>query len=227
MPRRKRLAPIGIPQHIVQRGNNRQLCFVSDKDMKAYANWLYEGSIKYGVQIHAWVFMRNHVHLLVTPLEENAPSRLMQLIGRHYVRYFNFTYQRSGTLWEGRFHSCLIESNRYLLNCQKYIELNPVRAGIVRSPADYRWSSYQANGLGINSKLLSPHPIYTQLGKTKFERLARYRELFDENIEGGLLQDIRYSLNKSLVLGTGMFKSEVEELVGYDISPKRLGRPAA
>lgn len=210
MPRRKRLAPIGIPQHIVQRGNNRQLCFVSDKDMKAYANWLYEGSIKYGVQIHAWVFMRNHVHLLVTPLEENAPSRLMQFIGRHYVRYFNFTYQRSGTLWEGRFHSCLIESNRYLLNCQKYIELNPVRAGIVRSPADYRWSSYQANGLGINSKLLSPHPIYTQLGKTKFERLARYRELFDENIEGAYCRIFATHLTKAWFLALACLKAKLK-----------------
>lgn len=105
MPRRARLCPIGVPQHIVQRGNNRQVCFASDADMAAYANWLNEGSVKYGVKIHAWVFMTNHIHLLVTPESNLASSRMMQYVGRHYVPYFNYAYQRTGTLWEGRYHS--------------------------------------------------------------------------------------------------------------------------
>jgi putative transposase len=133
MPRRPRLCPAGVPQHVVQRGNNRQVCFASDEDLKAYAYWLHEGSQKYQVEIHAWVFMTNHVHLLVTPVEDMAIGRMMQHIGRHYVRYFNYTYCRTGTLWEGRYHSCLVQETAYLLACQRYIELNPVRAGMVES----------------------------------------------------------------------------------------------
>ena len=227
MPRRVRLGPPGVAQHIVQRGNNRQVCFSSDEDLKAYANWLYEGSVKFNVAVHAWVFMTNHVHLLVTPLQENASSSLMQFLGRQYVRHFNYTHQRSGTLWEGRFHSCLVQSDMHLLGCQRYIELNPVRAGMVKDPADYCWSSYQANGLGINAKLLTPHPMYTQLGKTKLERIALYRELFNGQVDGELLQDIRYSLSRGLILGTDRFKQEVEELVGYSVNPKKRGRTSA
>ena len=121
MPRRLRLCPPGVPQHVVQRGNNRQPCFASDADLKAYAHWLHEGSLKCFVKIHAWVFMSNHVHLMLTPLEEMSVSRLMQYIGRHYVPYFNHIQQRTGTLWEGRFHSSIIQESAYLLSCQRYI----------------------------------------------------------------------------------------------------------
>ena len=227
MPRRIRLCPAGIPQHIVQRGNNRQACFASDNDIKAYAHWLYEASSMFGVQVHAWVFMTNHVHLLVTPMEAMATSKMMQTIGRQYVRYFNYTHQRSGTLWEGRYHSSLVQEETFLLGCQRYIELNPVRAGMVDDPANYRWSSYQVNALGVESKLLTPHPLYLQLGKTKPQRLSRYRELFQAHIDGELLFDIRYALNKGLVLGTESFKAEVEELTGRRVHPMKRGRPRA
>ena len=120
----------------MQRGNDRQVCFTSDKDIAAYAHWLHEGAVKYEVLIHAWVFMTNHVHLLVTPCVDMASSRLMQFIGRHYVRHFNYTYRRSGTLWEGRYHSCLVQAEAYLLSCQRYMGLNPVRANMVADPAD-------------------------------------------------------------------------------------------
>lgn len=225
MPRRTRLCPAGIPQHVVQRGNNRQVCFASDDDLKAYANWLFEASQKYRVQVHAWVFMTNHVHLLVTPGEEMAIGRMMQHIGRHYVRYFNYSYGRTGTLWEGRYHSCLVQENVYFLSCQRYIELNPVRAGMVKDPADYSWSSYQSNGLGIDSKILTPHTLYLQLGSSKPERLRNYRELFESHVDTKLLNDIRYSLNKGLVLGTEKFKSQVEELTGRRVRPASRGRP--
>jgi len=130
MARLPRLCLSGIPQHIIQRGNNRQICFASNEDFAAYAYWLNEYSAKYEIAIHAWVFMTNHVHLLVTPGTTDGLSKMMQSLGRQYVRYFNYTYRRSGTLWEGRFKSCVIEAENYLLSCQRYIELNPVRAGI-------------------------------------------------------------------------------------------------
>ena len=128
MPRKPRFNLIGIPQHVIQRGNNRQVCFASDEDFAAYAHWLHEYSIKFQVSIHAWVFMTNHVHLLMTPATKDGISKLMQSLGRRYVQYFNYTYKRTGTLWEGRFKSCVVDADNYLLLCQRYIELNPVRA---------------------------------------------------------------------------------------------------
>jgi len=181
----------------------------------------------FGVQVHAWVFMTNHVHLLVTPMEDMATSKMMQAIGRQYVRYFNYTHQRSGTLWEGRYHSSLVQEETFLLGCQRYIELNPVRAGMVDDPANYRWSSYRVNALGLESKLLTPHPLYLQLGKTKPQQFSRYRELFQPHIDDELLIDIRYALNKGLVLGTDRFKAEVEELTGRRVQPMKRGRPRA
>lgn len=175
MARLSRLAPIGVPQHIIQRGNNRQICFACDQDLAAYARWLYEYSKGFSVSIHGWVFMTNHVHLLATPYESGAISNMMQALGRRYVRYFNRQYRRSGTLWEGRFKASLVQSEIYLLLCQRYIELNPVRANMVCDPAEYSWSSYRCNGLGINSTLCTPHEEYLRLGQTKQSRLAAYQ----------------------------------------------------
>ena len=145
MARLPRFCPSGVAQHIIQRGNNRQVCFASNEDLAAYAYWLKLYSNEFDVDVHAWVFMTNHVHLLVTPSTDDGVSKFMQSLGRHYVRYFNKVYKRSGTLWEGRFKSCLVQSEEYLLQCYRYIELNPVRANMVNDPADYIWSSYQCN----------------------------------------------------------------------------------
>lgn len=183
MARLSRVSPIGIPQHIVQRGNNRQVCFGGEEDMKAYLNWLKKFSKKYFVDVHAWVLMTNHVHLLCTPQAEQAISQMMQSIGRMYVQYYNYTYQRSGTLWEGRFKSSLIQSERYLLELYRYIELNPVRANMVKEPSEYRWSSYACNGLGVKTDLQTPHPLYLALGRTEDERLENYRELFKAHVD--------------------------------------------
>ena len=155
MPRK---CPPGYPVHVVHRGNNRQACFVAASDYKAYAHWLFEASVKFGVQIHAWVFMTNHVHLLMTPEKPDGVSRCMQYLGRHYVRYFNTTYGRTGTLYEGRFKSSIVQSQYYLLACLRYIELNPVRAAMVKDPAEYAWSSYRAHALGAQVKMWEPHP---------------------------------------------------------------------
>ena len=165
MARLLRVCPVSIPQHVIQRGNNRQVCFASEQDFTAYAGWLKDYSKKYQVDIHAWVLMTNHVHLLCTPRIPNAVSLMMQSLGRHYVRYFNFSYKRTGTLWEGRFKSCLVQEESYLIQLYRYIELNPVRAGMVEQPSDYVWSSYPTNALGKASEICTPHPLYLALGR--------------------------------------------------------------
>ena len=201
MARLPRLCLPGVPQHIIQRGINRQACFVSDKDFSAYAYWLDKSARKYQVAVHSWVFMTNHVHILVTPQTEQGVSRMMQAIGRHYVRYFNHTYGRTGTLWEGRFKSCLVDAEDYLLACHRYIELNPVRAGMVAVPEDYTWSSYRANGFGQQMKLWTPHRVYLDLGATTRERAAAYRELFTGHIDERLVRQIRKATNRGMILG--------------------------
>lgn len=174
------------------------------------------------VEIHAWVFMTNHVHLLVTPATANGVSKMMQALSQRYVRYFNYTYQRSGTLWEGRYKSCVVDAENYLLICQRYIELNPVRAGIVDSPADYYWSSYQTNGLGRTSAICTPHPIYLSLGVNTTARLQAYRELFKAQIDDDVPL-IRVATNKGLAIGNDRFKKEVELLSGRRVTEKKRG----
>lgn len=225
MARLSRVSPIGVPQHIVQRGNNRQVCFASDEDMKAYLNWLKEFSKKYLVDVHAWVLMTNHVHILCTPYEEGAISKMMQSIGRMYVRYYNYTYQRSGTLWEGRFKSSLIQSERYLLELHRYIELNPVRADMVDEPSEYSWSSYGCNALGVETALQTPHELYLALGKTKNDRLENYRQLFKAHVGVELLKEIRDSVNKGLALGNERFVMQIEALTEKRVTPRKAGRP--
>ncbi|MGD2130989.1 MAG: transposase, partial [Lysobacterales bacterium] len=188
--------------------------FTSDSDLKAYANWLFEASLKFGISIHAWVFMTNHVHLIMTPSCWSGISRTMQYLGRLYVRYFNFTYRRTGTLFEGRFKSSIIQDRHYLLACQRYIELNPVRAGMVDDPADYLWSSYRAHAFGTNVKMWTPHSEYRALGSTKSLRMAAYRRLFDSELDKGTIKEIRKALNTGLVLGNERFRNEIEQLTG-------------
>ena len=209
MPRQPRYCPVGVPVHIIQRGNNRQILFTSDNDFAAYANWLYKGAAKFKVKVHGWVFMSNHVHILVTPQQENAVSQLNQYIGRLYVRYFNYTYARSGTLFEGRFKSSLIQQEDYLLTCLRYIELNPVRAGMVADPADYMWSSYRMHGFGIQSRLWNPHPLYLELGENDVMRQKSYRELMSEGLSGGVITEIRRCSQTGQAFGSRKFRMEV------------------
>ena len=211
------------PLHIIQRGNNRQACFAADEDFSAYAHWLEKYARKYHVLIHAWVFMTNHVHLLVTPETVDGVSRLMQSLGRHYVRYFNHSYQRTGTLWEGRFKSCLVDADSYLLLCQRYIELNPVRACMVECPAEYKWSSFLVNGLAQRAAMWTPHRIYSELGRTHEECSKIYRSLFDGHIVKALLTQIRQSTNKGMALGNQRFKQEIERLSGRRVTELKRG----
>ena len=223
MARLPRLSFPGVPQHIIQRGTNRQACFASEQDFAAYAYWLNEAARKYQVAVHAWVFMTNHVHLLVTPQTEQGVSLMMQALGRYYVRHFNDTYGRTGTLWEGRFKSCLVDAENYLLVCQRYIELNPVRAGMVAVPEDYTWSSYKANGFGQHMKLWTPHRVYSELGATPIERARAYRELFAGHVNGILLSHIREATNQGMALGSDGFKQEIEVLTGQRVRPLKRG----
>ena len=225
MPRKPRVSPIGIPQHVIQRGNNRQVCFTSDQDFKAYANWLKEYSRKFHVEIHAWVFMTNHVHLLCTPQKANAVSLMMQSLGRQYVRYFNYTYKRTGTLWEGRFKSCLVQTEEYLIQLYRYIELNPVRANMVNDPAEYVWSSYQINALGKASQLCTPHQVYLSISNDPQARQSSYRALFQYQLDAKIINDIRQATNKGMVIGSDTFKDQIEKLTGKSMHPKKIGRP--
>ena len=212
MPRPRRFCPAGYPVHVVQRGVNRQACFGDDADMAAYANWLRAATERYRLSLHAWVLMTNHVHLLLTPTSDTAVSLCMQYLGRRYVRHFNFKYRRTGTLFEGRFKSSLVQSDAYLIACQRYIELNPVRARLVSDPADYVWSSYRCHALGRPARMWTPHPLYLELGSSTSERARAYRAGFSEALETTLVEDIRFAADTGLVLGSERFRSEVERL---------------
>jgi putative transposase len=214
MPRTKRYCPPGQPVHIIQRGNNRTECFFSADDKAVYVGILRNASSRYKLNIHAWVLMTNHVHLLATPARESAVSKTMQYLGAKYVRYFNEKYARTGTLWEGRFRSCLVESEGYLLACQRYIELNPVRAGMVKTPDKYRWSSFHANALGVSASICSPHEAYLSLGGSYRDRLSAYRALFDNALQQDQIDAIRRATNHGLVFGSERFKDEIERRSG-------------
>ena len=148
---------------------------------------------------------------------------MMQSLGRQYVRYFNHAYCRSGTLWEGRFKSCVIDAERYLLHCLRYIELNPVRAGMVNDPADYAWSSYHTNALGRSSSLCTHHEVYLHLHPDPVRRLAAYRALFQAPVDGELVREIRQSVNAGMALGDSHFREEIERLTGRRVTPEKPG----
>lgn len=214
MPRKPRQCPVGLPVHVIQRGINKQACFEDGSDRLAYAMWLREAANHHGADIHAWVFMTNHVHLLVTPRVEDAVSNCMQSLGRQYVRFFNNRHGRTGSLWEGRFKSCLVQEESYFLMCQRYIELNPVRAGMVGDPADYPWSSYRAHAFGQKAAMWRPHAVYLELGRTTDSRRAAYRQLFTDKMSRQVVDDIRNAVNTGLAFGTRDFKRRVEKLTG-------------
>jgi len=225
MPRRSRLIIPGVPLHLIQRGNNRQPCFYADEDYGVYLDWLQVYSRDTGCSIHAYVLMTNHVHLLLTPSDADSAGMLMKRLGQRYVQYINRTYRRSGTLWEGRFRSCITQQEEYLLLCQRYIEMNPVRAGIVEHPGEYRWSSYGCNGQGETSALLNHHPVYLSSGRTGEERLASYRELFRHEMEPGIVDQIRRATNGNFSLGNPRFTEEITAVLGRRVIPGKAGRP--
>jgi putative transposase len=225
MARKPRFNMVGMPQHIVQRGNNRNACFFDQTDYRFYLDSLSQASEKYGCTIHAYVLMTNHVHLLVTQQVEYGVSQLMQSVGRKYVRHVNDTYRRTGTLWEGRYKASLVDAESYLLTCYRYIELNPVRAGMVQSPGDYGWSSYRCNALGKSNSLVTPHELYIALGDKDKDRQAEYRKLLSSHVDEKTLQRMRESLNQELVIGTDKFKDDVERHLARRVKRGKAGRP--
>lgn len=225
MPRRPRIHLPGFPLHVVQRGHNRDACFFTEDDYLAYREWLGEAIKATGCQLHAYVQMTNHVHLLLTPPEPEAISRLMISLGRRYVQYINKTYRRTGTLWDSRYKSSLVQAEEYLLRCQRYIELNPVRAGMVDDPAHFRWSSYRANGLGQADSLLTPHAVYFELGSNDTDRLDTYRAFLRPELDAEAISDIRMALDQGQPLGDSRFLDQIERVIGLRRAPRPRGRP--
>jgi putative transposase len=225
MPRRARLNVPEVPLHIMQRGNNRQLTFFADDDRVFYLECLKDAAARHACDVHAYVLMTNHVHLLVTPHTTDGVSRLMQSLGRRYVQYVNYTYRRSGTLWGGRFKASLVDSEAYLLSCYRYIELNPVRARIVAAPGEYRWSSYGYHALGTVDPVVRDHPLYEALGTSDGERHSAYQELFRVHLKPSVLDQIRRSLNHGVVLGSEGFKGQMEKTFSRGVRISMRGRP--
>jgi putative transposase len=214
MPRRARLKFAGLPMHIMHRGNNHGDCFWRPTDRRLYLCLLDEFGPKYECAIHAYVLMTNHVHLLMTPAAAEGASRLMKAVAQRYVQYVNRKLGRSGTLWEGRFKSSIVDSQSYLLQCHRYIELNPVRARMVADPAEYAWSSFATNAMGDRSTLITPHERYLALGATEDERRAAYRELFAATVCSDELRRIRDAINGGFAVGSDDFIRGIETAVG-------------
>jgi putative transposase len=211
LARRPRNIVPNVPVHVIQRGNNRHACFYQAQDYAVYLNKLKENTRKFKVKVHCFVLMTNHVHLLLTAEDYTGISNVMQSLGRYYVRYINTTYKRSGTLWEGRFKSSLVDSDEYLLNLYQYIEMNPVRAGMVTHPGDYTWSSYHTNGGNKHIDFITPHPLFLSLGKYRYQRKRNYNELLSNALPEDTVNLILTATNKSRVLGNKKFVAEISQ----------------
>jgi putative transposase len=203
----------GIPFHLIQRGHNRSACFLSDHDRLRYLDELRLLARSHGVAVHAYVLMTNHVHLLATPERDGGVSHLMKQFGQRYAQYFNRAHGRVGSLWQGRFHSCMVDGESYLLTCHRYIECNPVRAGMVTHPADYPWSSHRHNALGLADPLVSAHPVFETMAPDEDARRLAYRELFAQPIPGSTLEEIRTMTNSGFALGSPAFKQGIASVL--------------
>ena len=214
MARHPRYSTPGFPQHVTQRGNNRSPIFRAEDDYLAFHEWLRIACGRYECSLHAYVFMTNHVHLLMTPSDVGAVGRVLQSVGRQYVRRFNSTYGRSGTLWEGRYRATVVEHQRYLFTCYRYIELNPVRAGMVDRPRAYRWSSHAANAYGTRDRVVTPHSDYTALGSDARTRQTAYRALFNADLDDDDLTALREATRKGWALGGNRFRQQIATMAG-------------
>jgi putative transposase len=225
MPRRARLSLPGVTWHILQRGNNRADCFFADEDYQYYLAQLADLCTRFDCALHAYVLMSNHVHLLLTPNHADSAAQLMKNLGQRYVQYVNRTYRRSGTLWEGRFRSCLMQNKKYTLDCYRYIEANPVRKGIASRPQDHLWSSVHSNALGKQDTVLRPHQEYLDLGASEQERQNAYLKLLETPVDATTVQHIRSSTNSNFVLGDSSFQQEMSLKLKCRVTPGKKGRP--
>ena len=224
MPRKARNYLAGMPYHVVQRGNNREPCFVEPENYYFYLQLWEEVSKRYGVDVHAFCLMTNHIHFLVTPQEQNALSNTMKVVGSRYAQYFNSQYRRTGTLWEGRHRSSLVQSESYALLCYRYIELNPVRASMVAHPGEYQWSSYRANAWG-ESHWLKPHEEYLKLGPHASERQHAYRELFRNSLDSDDIHKIQQGTQYNHPVADDRFCRLIEQKYGIKVGKINRGRP--
>lgn len=224
MPRQARLRLADIPFHVVQRGHNREPCFLTDVDRIRYLDELGQAARCHGVHVHAYVLMTNHVHLLATAREPDGIPDAMKRLGQRYVRYFNRRHARTGSLWEGRYYSSAVDTEGYLLTCHRYIEQNPVRARMVGWPGAYAWSSFGANALGQPNALVSPHPVVVGLGRTPEECRVAYRGLFDVGLDEASLQDIRVATRGGYAIGSERFKNELARTLRRRVSRIGSGR---
>jgi len=223
MARRERPRVTGLPVHIIQRGNNRQASFYAEADHQFFLHHLSELAKRFQCELHAYVLMTNHVHLLLTPHLARGMSLLMKWLGQRYVQYVNKTYRRSGTLWDGRFRSSLVLESRYVLACYRYIELNPVRPDMVKHPGEYPWSSYAANGMGKPVPWLTPHGEYLALGSDDEKRQAAYRSLFASELDPQVLRAIRVSAHAGYSIGGSRFRAEIEAALKRRATPRGRG----
>lgn len=226
MARLPRLVVPNQPHHIIQTGNDRQAVFRDTDDYAAFLGWLREAAKQFNVAIHAYVLMPNHLHLLASPSDGSGLGRMMQWVGRHYVPYFNAKYQRSGTLWQGRYRATIIESEKYFLLCSRYIESNPVRAGFVSAPEDHPWSSVRHH-LGIKQDpLITDHPVFWALGNTPFDREASYRALMMQELGANEIEALTQATLKGWPLGSEHFKALLAKQMSRRVVPAKRGRPA-
>ncbi|MGH7427895.1 MAG: REP-associated tyrosine transposase [Candidatus Methylomirabilaceae bacterium] len=225
MARFPRLAVPSFPHHVIQRGNNRQPIFFAEKDYEVFRECLREAKRKCQARLYAYVLMTNHVHLLVEPERAGDLGRFMQSVGRRYVRYINDAYDRTGTLWEGRFKSAVVSRDRYLITCSRYIELNPVRAGLVGHPRDYRWSSYYRRALGQADDLLDDDPWYASLAPTASDRQRVYREWMEASIQEDEWDRIRTATQQGRVVGSESFQEKIGSQLGRRVKGETRGRP--
>lgn len=205
MARHARLRLPGFPFHVVHRGVDRNVCFRSPEDFRLYVALLQEFAPQLACALHAYVLMPNHIHLLITPATADGLSQCMKDVAQRYSQYVNRHWRRTGPLWEGRFKSCLVDSGRYALNCYRYIERNPVRAGMVRHPAEYPWSSFRANAYGLPSPVIAEHEAYRSLGDDESSRRLAYRELFDLDECVEEVEEIRAALRSGSAYGSDAF----------------------
>jgi putative transposase len=200
MPRRHRLVLPGVPLHVIQRGHDRQSCFLVEDDYRKFLNWLELHSRAAQAKVHAYVLMTNHVHVLLSVVDVRSLAYLMKSTTQDYSQYFNHRYRRCGAVWQGRYKSCVVQSEDYFLACQRYIELNPVRAGMVEYPGNYRWSSYRCNAEGRGDAVVTPHQLYQRLGTTPAARREAYLGLFREQMADAAIERIRSAINAERTL---------------------------
>ncbi len=224
MPRRTRMYIPNLPYHIVQRGNNREACFIEPDNYQCYLDLWQTCAKRYGISVHAYCLMTNHIHFLVTPQTDTSISQAMSVIGSRYAYYFNRTYKRSGTIWEGRHKSSLIQSERYFLACMRYIELNPVAANMVSKPEEYKWSSYLENSWGKGNRLVY-HNEYLRLGKDKSTRCYAYRELFKQQLSEHDIHLIEKAETYCQPVGDERFRKTIENEYGIKLGQMERGRP--